>query len=550
MKLIPFIYCFIFIVLNSVQAENRNDDSLFKLDNSKQHIELITHKINAGGLSRIEQFESYFLLSEIKRYENKYKEALLFNLRAKPFILTETERIQWLNQRGSIYFEWSNLNETIKDSSLFHFNETFNTCLKKNNLDLVLQQLNSISHLINGRKNKAKEALVILEKSLELAQDYSLDDYIIKFSLKISQAYLELKDYEKAKDYLVSVQPLVERSDNTENKLILNKKLSKVYNYLQHYEQELSALKKVISYTYLKQPNNQQTATNVSLDKYETERRIRIKNKIFTPLKNRPTIFYIFVSLIFLSLVFLWSFKRMNKKLTLLNQDLIKSVHLNKKILSILSHDLKQPIISLEAMFFLLDHDQLSEDEKNKSRDLIKNHLKTTNLFIDDIMTWAKLEIAKTNQFKELIKPQEIVDSIYALYQKEIEEKSLIINTQFPKNFEISGLRILNYIILKNLINNAIKFGFTHSTITISHQIVNQQHQFSVSNEGPPIPQELQEKLFDENKKLQYLIRNDSKLGFGLGLSIISGLIKDNNGRIWLSQDTERSTVKINFYIC
>jgi len=252
---------------------------------------------------------------------------------------------------------------------------------------------------------------------------------------------------------------------------------------------------------------------------------------------------------LFLSSLALVLYKRLNYKLKETNDKLNNSVQLNKRIFSILSHDLKQPIVSLESMFFLMDNQMLSKDETLANKKLIQNHLKTTSLFIDDIMTWAKLEIEKTEKLKEEVYVLPILKHIEDLYSLEIGNKELNMISNIDKHLFIQKNKMLLFIILKNLIHNAIKFSFTQSTVVINTKKDKNKTIFYVENIGRPIPDSIKNDLFNIDKPLNQFMRNDSQLGFGLGLSIVSKLIYDNSGKIWLVQNDDKNKTTIAFYL-
>lgn len=508
--------------------------------NFKNYSQLLWKKIKSKELSKQEYFINYSLLTEIECNNSNFQEALRLNLISNNYSQTLEDKITSLHKRGRVYYKWTEIDKIKRDSSYYYLNQSLALCdtlypkLKIENLKLL--------SLLNDSPN---ESILLLNKALDLAKKNKLENQLIKLSLLMYNSFTKMKNHKRAIDCLLDIKTTVDNLENPIDKLTFYQTLSIGFQNLGDQTQEILSLKKVIELTKVINDLEKATITSKAQTKYENEFQSKLNQ-----LKKKPKIIRVVLGLFLISLLFLLFYRRLNKKLSQLNIKLKKSVELNKEIFSILSHDLKQPIISLEAMFFLMEQDQVSEIENNNNRNIIKNHLKTTSLFLDDIMTWAKLEITKAEQLEEVIKPQKLIDSIIDLYQTEILEKSLIFEYQNLKNIDFKGNKMLNYIILKNLIHNAIKFSHNNSKITISHNFVKNKHQFSVKNYGQPIPFELREKLFDANKKLKYLVRNDSKLGFGLGLSIVSGLIKDNNGKIWLHPDADESIVKISFYTC
>jgi len=82
-----------------------------------------------------------------------------------------------------------------------------------------------------------------------------------------------------------------------------------------------------------------------------------------------------------------------------------------------------------------------------------------------------------------------------------------------------------------NLVSNSVKYSPIDSTIWVSAQEQPDQHVLvEVKNQGPHVPEESLERIFD---KFHRVTAADRITGAGLGLSICKGIIEAHNGRIW-----------------
>jgi two-component system, OmpR family, sensor histidine kinase KdpD len=84
--------------------------------------------------------------------------------------------------------------------------------------------------------------------------------------------------------------------------------------------------------------------------------------------------------------------------------------------------------------------------------------------------------------------------------------------------------------VLINLVNNSIKFAPPQTTICVHAETDDQVLKTTVSNQGPPIPEEHIEHIFE---KFYPIPGRDAKRSTGLGLSICKGIIEAHNGAIW-----------------
>jgi two-component system, OmpR family, sensor histidine kinase VicK len=86
---------------------------------------------------------------------------------------------------------------------------------------------------------------------------------------------------------------------------------------------------------------------------------------------------------------------------------------------------------------------------------------------------------------------------------------------------------------LTNLLSNAIKFSLPEGKVWLTAEVLpNQQLQFKVQDQGPGIPPEQLERIFD---RFHQVDSSDSrkKGGTGLGLTICRKIIEQHGGRIW-----------------
>jgi two-component system clock-associated histidine kinase SasA len=86
--------------------------------------------------------------------------------------------------------------------------------------------------------------------------------------------------------------------------------------------------------------------------------------------------------------------------------------------------------------------------------------------------------------------------------------------------------------VIVNLLDNAIKYTPAGGTISLSilHRTT-QKVQVSVCDNGPGIPMENQERIFEDHFRLE---RDEKKEGYGIGLSLCQRIIRAHYGQIWV----------------
>ena len=83
---------------------------------------------------------------------------------------------------------------------------------------------------------------------------------------------------------------------------------------------------------------------------------------------------------------------------------------------------------------------------------------------------------------------------------------------------------------MSNLIDNAIRYSYENTNIKINLDEHGRHFVFTVTDQGPGIPQELQKRVFERF----YRIIGNQQTGTGLGLNIVSQIINLHHGKIQL----------------
>jgi two-component system sensor histidine kinase KdpD len=84
--------------------------------------------------------------------------------------------------------------------------------------------------------------------------------------------------------------------------------------------------------------------------------------------------------------------------------------------------------------------------------------------------------------------------------------------------------------VFTNLISNSLKYAPANTTVFILARAGSETVHVQVRNQGPQVPPEHLERIFD---KFYRITAADRVTGTGLGLSICKGIVEAHGGRIW-----------------
>lgn len=202
----------------------------------------------------------------------------------------------------------------------------------------------------------------------------------------------------------------------------------------------------------------------------------------------------------------------------------------------IVSHDLKAPLRGISTLASFIEED-LGEDldeEILENFQLIKGRINRMNGLINGILTYSRVG-KKESDICDL-NMRELVEDTVELVARE-QPIDLKIHQDLPTIYYTrSGIEQ----IFQNIISNAIKYNDKAiCKIDIFYKKVNNQHQFTIKDNGKGINKTYYEKIF---RIFQTLQARDEYESTGIGLSIVKKRIEGFGGKIWLDSEVGKYT--------
>ena len=195
------------------------------------------------------------------------------------------------------------------------------------------------------------------------------------------------------------------------------------------------------------------------------------------------------------------------------------------RVLHRIVHELQQPLQDIKNA--ILKMKQELNPTHYSPLNAIENSTENLVRVIENARNMERLNTG----FMEFQKsPHDVHDLIHACHkkiEKNLQEHQLIIRVaeKLPKiTFDFSLMEIL----LNNLLLNAIEYSPPGTLIEIEAECIDGAFILSVLDEGPGIPEEMVDKIFEKF----YRAPGATSLGFGLGLAIVSTIASIHNGEI------------------
>jgi two-component system sensor histidine kinase KdpD len=212
-------------------------------------------------------------------------------------------------------------------------------------------------------------------------------------------------------------------------------------------------------------------------------------------------------------------------------QILEESDQLKSAILSSVSHELRTPLSTIKAAASSLRGGEVSWDSPARTELIaaIDDEADHLNLLVGNLLDMSRIESGALKPKREWNILSEIIGSVLSRMKHLAVDHKLEIDVP-----ETLPLIPVDYVqmeqVFTNLVSNSLKYAPANTTVWIRAEVEEDMIRVQVSNQGPPVPPEHLERIFD---KFYRITAADRVTGTGLGLSICKGIIEAHGGRIW-----------------
>ncbi len=208
-------------------------------------------------------------------------------------------------------------------------------------------------------------------------------------------------------------------------------------------------------------------------------------------------------------------------------EKLVAQNDLKSELLAILSHDLRGPVVSFnmlsEKVAYLLRNKEhntlldLADSFESSSKRLFKN--------MDKLLNWSISQRDVIKTYFQVVSIRDLIENSLDSFEHILQNKKISVDIDIHSEATLISDEHILSIILKNIIDNAIKYSPLGSQVDISHYTDGLADYFYVIDQGIGIDEEVVHHL---NSR----IFQKSKDGYGIGLRVSMDLVKSLKGSI------------------
>ncbi len=262
---------------------------------------------------------------------------------------------------------------------------------------------------------------------------------------------------------------------------------------------------------------------------------LQTENKL--KVAQRNSLFYSSVLLVLLLAVSVYFYKQKNRqnKIISAQKEELKELNAAKdKLFSIVSHDLRSSVSALKTSNAKL-LESIENNNFSATTHLLSNNSEIANStynLLDNLLNWATLQTKQAYFHKESLHLLSIIEQVTYNYKSLLLNKNIRLDNKVPAKIFISADQDSLKIIIRNILDNAIKFSKENGTIFI-YVRPSADHfcHLIIEDDGSGMDKTVQQELLNGTVLLSKKER-DENTGTGLGIQLCKSMLHKNGGRL------------------
>lgn len=494
----------------------------------------------------------YLIQKEYTNAEHHYKKALDLSVRpdVKAFALKGIgDVLKAQNQfvKALEYYEKSTqVAEAAQDKftlseiygnigSIYLFQKKFNMAMKYLGKSLELSQQIGAKSLeglaLQGlgkcysKIGKITKAIAYNQRSLALGKEEK-EQLIIQNAAKT--LYEDFKKQKKYDQALAMYEQYIAAKDSLTSEINLKEVIRQEYKYV--YDKQ--AFADSIQYLEIKKVKDAQLATQRAINAQQRQRS-----------------YFLLGGGLFALLFGVWMYNRVrviskqNQIILNQKQQLERLNQTKDNIFAIIGHDLRKPAIAFRGVTKKINYLLKQQDfvTLNRLGEEIEKDSFALNKLIDNLLNWALMQKNVMPYHPEMVSIATIVNEEIAIFEKIRKEKGITLNTSIAEQLKVYADQNALRTIIRNLIDNAIKFTANYGDITITASNRAKGVQLAISDSGIGMSKEQVKYIFllQKGKSKKGLA---GEKGTGLGMHLVNELVKINQGTIDVFSQLDNGT--------
>ncbi len=218
------------------------------------------------------------------------------------------------------------------------------------------------------------------------------------------------------------------------------------------------------------------------------------------------------------------------------------ALSMREELANMIVHDMRTPISAILLYLDLLSKAPASAASLERIIPKLQAQAQRLNTMLTDMLLVAKMQSGKLVLNAKLVDMGQLIESAVQDQEAVASTKGIWVETELPNDSrKVPVDSKLMQRALENLLSNALKFSPDCSTVTVrlayagDHSSSNGRQPrlcIQVIDEGPGVPKEFHEDIFDRFKVVK--VQSAEVPQVGMGLAFCKMVVEAHGGRIWV----------------
>jgi signal transduction histidine kinase len=489
---------------------------------------------------------------------------------------------------AAVYF----LNKDFKKTDEYHHKAEL--LIEKMNDSLQLNFLFSEKANLLDQQKKFDDAIVYHQKALQIAKQLKDDYYIASSFVNIGLTHKHKNETAKSFAYFDSAQVIFKSIEaGPDVWAVLHNNIAATYTQAGNYQKAKENFDKSIQYsvqagyaaiemenyhnmadmygnmknyqlqtTYLQKyytlkdslfsVDNKNQLTQLEAD-YQIEKKnaeiVKKDAEVIQQKSQRNIFFIIALASLLLFGVLAYFYRRIKANNQLLQEKNIQINeqknalqtlnHVKDRLFSIISHDVRNPLVTLRSYLTLSNNPSLTEEKKEQFKNQTFQAVTQTTNMLDNLLVWANMQIKNTSPAITSVSYEDVVLNTVADVNTQALQKQISIIPNIELINGIGNEQILS-IVLRNLLTNAVKYSNAGGTIHVHVYKKDDFALIAVKDNGIGMGREQLQQL--QTNEVETTSGTAGEKGSGLGIFLIKELLQKINGELLVESETGKGS--------
>lgn len=215
-------------------------------------------------------------------------------------------------------------------------------------------------------------------------------------------------------------------------------------------------------------------------------------------------------------------------------ESLEKVDNVRREFISNVSHELRSPITSIKGFVTGIIDGVIPKDKENYYLNIVNDEICRLSRLVNDLLDISLMESGKFKLNVIQLDINEIITLCTLNLEGKIKNKKMNVEVIFNDRHEYCIADRDGIIqVVTNILENAVKYGLEGGKIKVETYVKGELVYVSIFNNGPNIPKENINKIWERFYKMDKARTN--KISTGLGLSIVRLILSQHKQDIWIN---------------